>query len=278
MDLPEHPGSQDEPAPAYHLDDLGVGIAGRKTGSTGFRCDNRAAARHARGHVDLRPGSAIGSARAGRREGPTGDGGAHERVRYPAVRRRDNLVRAVPAQGDLALLRQRVTHPGAPPQAVGQRAGRRIQRLDLHRPVEPGQSAQLLTDHPGFEATLRGNGGVLPVASAATAGPGMRARRGHPVRRRPQDLDGVSPPVPVVRGVGQAGPDPFTRQRVPDEDNPALVAGHAHPAMRDRPDVKLDNPHGFAGGPLGNARLGTVTAHRRVASASVPSAGAAADG
>ncbi len=107
----------------------------------------------------------------------------------------------------------------------------------------------------------------------------MRARRRHAVRRGRQDLDRVGAPVPVVRGVGQAGPDPFTRQCMPDEDDPALVTSHTRPTVRHRPDVQLDNRrgrvNGRAAGLLGAAGPVPVAAHRRVAPvvpASVPAA------
>ncbi len=53
-------------------------------------------------------------------------------------------------------------------------------------------------------------------------------------------LDRVRPQEPVGgHALGDAGAHPLTRQRVPDEDHPALVARHADPAVGHRADLEL---------------------------------------
>ncbi len=180
-------------------------------------------------------------------------------MRDPAVRRGNDLVGTAPTQRDLTPLGQRVPHPGTPAKTLG----RAVERLHLHRMVQPGQPVELLADHLGLEPPLCGNGSMLPVASPAAAGTGVRARRVHPVRGRPQHLDGVRPPVPGMRRVSQPGPHPLPRQRMPDEDHPPVVTRHAGPPVRDRPHLKFDHVPGPAGVPPGSAGPGRAGAHRR---------------
>ena len=58
--------------------------------------------------------------------------------------------------------------------------------------------------------------------------------RGHPVRRRLEHLDGVGAAERAAAVLGDHGAHPLARQRVPDEHDPAVVAGHAVPAVGDR--------------------------------------------
>ena len=74
---------------------------------------------------------------------------------------------------------------------------------------------------------------MLPVAAAAAAGMRVRAGRGHPVRRRLADLDGVRPREPG-RDLGHPGDDPLAGQRVPDEQHgKPRRPGDAPAALRD---------------------------------------------
>ena len=96
---------------------------------------------------------------------------------------------------------------------------------------------QLLGHHRRLEPALRAELDVLEVAAAAQPGPAIGQRDRDPVRTGLEHLDGVRPPEAVVAGVGDRDPHPLARQRVPDEDDPPVVPGHAVPAVRDRPDL-----------------------------------------
>ena len=106
--------------------------------------------------------------------------------------------------------------------------------------VDAGRAAQLLGDQAGLERALAGEVDVLPVAAAAAARPGVRAGRLDPVgrglehrgRRRPAGTS-RSPEVTRAR-------HPLVRQRVPDEDHPAVGgAGDAGAAGRGRAGGQL---------------------------------------
>ena len=111
--------------------------------------------------------------------------------------------------------------PGAPAQAGGRRRAPARPRTST---VEPGQPVQLLGDHGGLELALVVQVDVLPVAAAAAAGPGERARRGDPVRGRLEHLDGVAAQEPVaLPAVGDPRPGPA---------RPAARAGRRPPGRR----------------------------------------------
>ena len=117
----------------------------------------------------------------------------------------------------------------------------------LHRDVEVelGQPAQLLGEHRGLPRPLRGQRHVRELSAAHAAGAGRRPRGLDAVRGRLEHLDGVG--APELRGlarVGQPRADALARQRVPDEDDAALVPGHAVTAVGDRADLELDEPAG----------------------------------
>jgi hypothetical protein len=168
------------------------------------------------------------------------------------------LVRAVPAQPGAAGGRDGELHAGAPAQAVGC-AGH---LLDLDVALHAGQALQLLGDQGRLEPALRRQVDVLPVAAAAAAGSGVRARPLDPVRGRVQHLDGVRP----QEGAGRRGhdrPHPLARQRVPDEDDPPVRRPrHAGPARRHLADVQLE--HRAGSGPVVRLDRRTVRgrAHR----------------
>ena len=80
-----------------------------------------------------------------------------------------------------------------------------------------------------LERALRGQGGVLPVAAAAAAGAGVRARRVHPVRGGPQDAHRVGAGE-LGRDLGHAGKDQLTGQRVPHEHHRQALRPRDAPA------------------------------------------------
>jgi len=150
-------------------------------------------------------------------------------VRDQAVVDADDPVRAMRAQARHAVVADRELHPGAPAEA-GLVARH---RLDDHVPLDPRQPPQLLRDHGGLQRSLRGQGGVLPVAAAAAAGMRVRARRRDPVLGRLANLDGVRPGEPR-RDFGHAGEDPLAGQRVPHEQHgKPRRPGDAPAALRD---------------------------------------------
>ena len=88
----------------------------------------------------------------------------------------------------------------------------------------------------------RGRRDVLEVAAAAAARAGVRAGRLDPIAGTRQSTstasarrNRASSPPSVT-----SDPDPLPRDRVPDEDHPPVVPGHAVSAVRDRPDLDLD--------------------------------------
>ena len=90
------------------------------------------------------------------------------------------VVAAVLAQPGAAGRRHGELHARAPAQAV-LGAGHLV---DDDGALDAGQPAQLLLDERGLEPALLGQRDVLPVAAAAAAGTGVRARPLDPVRRR----------------------------------------------------------------------------------------------
>src|SRR5260221_5913706 len=110
-------------------------------------------------------------------------------MRDQAVAHGDDVGRPVLMQARLAISVDSESDPGTPSESVGL-AG---ERLHGDLAVDAGDPAQLLTDHRRLELTLRVEAGVLPVAAAAAAGTGIRARRPYPRTRRLGDLDRVVP-------------------------------------------------------------------------------------
>jgi hypothetical protein len=82
---------------------------------------------------------------------------------------------------------------------------------------------------------------VLPVTAAALAGAGEPAWRLDPVGRGRQDLHRVG--TQELRGLlGHLDPDPLSRQRVPYEDDPALVPADAPATVGHAFNRDLHNP------------------------------------
>ena len=179
--------------------------------------------------------------------------------RQRAVRQRNHPRAAVGVQPGPTVRVHRELHPGPPAEQAPVRStparaapvrgatirgatirGVTGQRLDAHRHVQPRDPGQRVPHHRGLERSLRRRRGVLPVAPAATARPGDRARRRHPLGRYGQDLHGVGPAVrPAI--LGDPGHHPLPRQRMPHEHHPAVrPTSHAEPAVPDRPDGQLD--------------------------------------
>src|SRR5690606_13750686 len=81
-------------------------------------------------------------------------------------------------------------------------------------PVDPGETLQLLTNDCGEQLALGRRRGVLEVATTAL---GSEATRGlHSPGRGVDDVDGVGAQE-ALRPVGDADPDSFPRQGMPDE-------------------------------------------------------------
>ncbi len=145
-------------------------------------------------------------------------------------------VGAVLVEPDGSVAVDREAHPGAPAQTLEAPGD----RLHLDGALDPGQLTQELGDAGGLQAPLGGELHVLEVAAAAPARAGVGARSRHPVRGRPQDLDGVS--APVRAGLrGDPRHHPLAGQRVPDEDDLAVGGpGHAPAAPGDGADLELE--------------------------------------
>ncbi len=112
-----------------------------------------------------------------------------------------------------------------------------------HVEVDPGEALELLGDDRGLEVALGGKVGVLPVAATATGRTGVRTGRGDPAGSGLEHLDRVRPQE--LRGrPGDDGPHPLTRQRVPDEDDSALVPGHAVTPVRHSTDLEDEDVAG----------------------------------
>jgi hypothetical protein len=148
----------------------------------------------------------------------------------------DDLVGAVLAQASQAAGPYREADLGPPAQAVLV-AG---QRFHADLAVQARDPPQLLADDRGLELALGHEAGVLPVAPAAAAGVGVRARWLHPVGRGLQDLRRLGPREP--RGdLGHPGQYPLPGQRVPDQDDPpARLPGHAPAPLGDLADVQFE--------------------------------------
>ena len=171
---------------------------------------------------------------------------ADARRRDHAVFDRLDLVRAVAAQPGVAVGVDRVLHARAPLRDL---AGRQLVALGRHHRAVPAgllggearEPLELLGDDLALEPALGARLGVLPVAAAAAAGTGVRAGcldavlggRQHLHRVRAQE------PGPLL-ALGHAGEDPLTGQRVPDEEDLALVrTGDAVTAVGDGADLDL---------------------------------------
>ena len=187
-----------------------------------------AAARRGRSHhLELgRPGP-----RRGRRAGGVDGAGGHRTVLNPL-----ELVGAVAPEADLAAPLHRHPDPAAPAQAVGVAR----HRFDHDGALQPGHPGQLFLDPRRLQPALGPQLDVLVVAATAPARTGVRAGRCHPVGRRLQHRNGIGPQVGAAR-LGHSGPDPFTGQCVPDEDDPAVGGpGHASAAGGHRTDQEFE--------------------------------------
>ena len=163
--------------------------------------------------------------------------GVDVRVRDPAVVDRHHLVRAVPAQTGAAVVVHRPLHAGPPAEPVVV-AGHRLD-LDARR-SSPASRASCSRTTAALSAAAPA--GWRAAGRSRRSGPARpRGRRDDAVGRRLQHLDRVGAPERrAVVAVGDDGADPLPRQRVPDEHHPALVPGHAVPAVGDRADGQLD--------------------------------------
>ena len=158
-------------------------------------------------------------------------------MRDQAVADPHDLMRSVPVQPGPAVLADREPDPGAPAESA-RVAG---QRLDRHRALEAGDPPELLADDLGLDLALGGQAGVLPVAAAAAAWSGVRAGRADPLRRGLEDLDRVRAGEPGGR-LGDDGPHPLPRQRVPDEEHLAgLGPGDAPAAVHGLADAQIEH-------------------------------------
>ena len=171
----------------------------------------------------------------------------------------------MPAQSGRSLAVDGELDPGAPAQPVAV-AG---DRLDLHGDVQARQPRELLADHAGLEAPLLRQVDVLEVAAPAQAGAGIRAGRLDPVLARLEHGHRVAAHEALtLLGLGDAHADALAREGVPDEDDPALVAGHAVPAVGDGSDLDLDL---VADGELAGLARGRRHSPRRTAPTEGPS-------
>ncbi len=176
----------------------------------------------------------------------------------------DDPVRPVGAQPGDSVVPDRELHPGAPAQADAATLpifGRRVllaflvTRHGFHRDlaVQASDPPQLLADHRGLERALGGQGGVLPVATAAAAGARVRAGRRDPVGRRGQDLHRLGPHE-ASGDLGDAGHDPLPRQRVAHEEHRSVGRpGNAPSAVGHVRGRHLDN---LTGNESRRARVG----------------------
>ncbi len=217
---------------------------------TGLSSSTRGAGRRAGGEDDLTVVRAGGRDRLDRghlRPFPLlhaefGDPGGGDQ----AVVDRLDLVRAVLAQACPAVRVDGVLDPGAPGRDLARRELVAVGGHDRAVPAgllgrQPRQAAELLGDHLALEAALGAGLGVLPVAAAAHAGTGVRARGLDPVLGRLQDPYGVGPQEAGVRvAVGHLGDDLLAGERVADEEDLVLGrTGDAVAAVRDGADLDL---------------------------------------
>ena len=173
------------------------------------------------------------------------------------------------ARADPTVRVERPPHPGPPAELAAR------QRLDRHRQVEPGQPAQLLGDHGRLQLALQAPARRAGSRSRRTR-PGPKCAQGavDPARVGVQHLDRLAAAERARPGLGDPHQRPLPRQREPDEDHPAVVPGHAVPAVRDRPDVQLDlDPGGeLVGGRSGSAGSAGLTVDRVGSFVAVPDA------
>ncbi len=215
MDLPEHPG-RESPRPSGRVLHGGpVRPHVHHPGGIG-------------GHLDL----------GARGKGLAEHVGQGVRGRQRTVRDRQHVVAAVRAQPGPAV----VVDGEADPVPPTQRPARQL--LHGHDPLEPGEPPQLLGEDRGLPRALGGRVGVLQVAATAAAGPRPGARGRHPVRRGVQHRDGIGSAERATPVLADHGPDPLAGQGVADEHDPPLEPGDAVPAVRDRPDVEIEDPVG----------------------------------
>ena len=100
------------------------------------------------------------------------------------------VVRAVPAQPGVAVAVDRELHPGAPAEA---RRGRRATSSTTTVAARRRRAAAAARRPLGLEPALGGRRDVLPVAAAAAARAGVRARRLTRSGEALEDLDRVGP-------------------------------------------------------------------------------------
>ena len=105
---------------------------------------------------------------------------------------------------------------------------------------QPAEAGQLLAQHGCLQLALRGTAGRAGSRSRRT-GPGPRARRAarRGRARRSSTSTASARRIAALRsGTGHDRLDHLTRQGVTDEDDLAVVAGHAVPAVRDGADLE----------------------------------------
>ncbi len=151
------------------------------------------------------------------------------------------VVRAVLAQARATGRVDGELDAGAPPEAVPVPR----HRLDRDRHLQTGEPLELLADHARLQRSLGRQRHVLEVAASAPARAGEGAGRGDPVGRGLQHLDRVAAQEPrTLLALGDLHDHALSRQRMPDEDHLAVVAGDAVPAVRHRPHLDVEAlPH-----------------------------------
>jgi hypothetical protein len=116
------------------------------------------------------------------------------------------------------------------------------QGFNIDTDIDPCQATQLLTHHRRLESTLRWQGSVLEVASAAGSGATESTRWVNAVGRGLDDLDRVAPQEARRRiTIRDADLDALAGKGMSHEDNPALVTAHAMAAVRHAFDVNADD-------------------------------------
>ena len=188
----------------------------------------------------------------GRRPLPLEHGQERARRGDRAVADRQHLVAAVRAQPRPPVVGDGHPHPGAPAQGP---AG---QLLDGDLALDPGQAGELLGDDDGLEVALQRPARRAASRSRRTrrAPPtGRAARRGRATRRAPSTASARQnePPASSVTAARTRSPGSAWRTKT---TRPSWRATQ-WPAVRDGPDVELEQPVG----PVGDGRLGG-RAHR----------------
>src|SRR5450631_1496894 len=151
-----------------------------------------------------------------------------------APRRRDDVMRTVPAESGATGRIDGESHAGTPTKAIAR------QFLDDDVALDSGQPLQLLGYHTSLDLSLERPAGVLPIAAAAAAGHRNDTQRDDAMLGRRHDLDRIGSGE-VLRLFGHPRDDPLAGQRVPNEHHPTVVTGHARTAVRGCADLEFEN-------------------------------------